>query len=860
MSERYNAKEIEAEWQARWVAEGADQADPDSDQPKYYVLEMFPYPSGKIHMGHVRNYTMGDVVARYKRARGYNVLHPMGWDAFGLPAENAAMERGVHPGEWTYANIGTMRRQLKSMGLSIDWEREIATCHPGYYVHQQRMFLDFLEAGLAYRKESWVNWDPVDNTVLANEQVIDGRGWRSGAVVEKRLLSQWFFRITEYADDLLQALDGLDRWPDKVRLMQSHWIGRSTGARMLFPLIDGENGHSVKGEAAKPLEVYTTRPDTLFGASFCALSPNHPLSIELAQSNPAIAAFIEDCNKQGTGEEAIEKAEKIGVDTGLRASHPFLERRELPIYVANFVLMDYGTGAIFGCPAHDQRDLDFARKYDLEVIPVVCPADSNAGDFTIGNEAFTDDGTIINSDFLDGLDVEAAKTAIIQKLEAAELGEATTNFRLRDWGISRQRYWGCPIPVVHCPDCGVVPAAREDLPVRLPDDVTFDAPGNPLDNHTAWRNVPCPACGAPAKRDTDTMDTFVDSSWYFARFCSPRADVPVVAEEVNAWLPVDQYIGGVEHAVLHLLYSRFFMRAMKRCGYVTIDEPFSGLFTQGMVCHETYQDQAGKWLYPEEITASSGGDMVTIADGAPVTVGRSVSMSKSKRNVVDPEEIIDSYGADTARLFMLSDSPPERDLEWSDTGVKGAWRYLGSVWRMVVEFEGGSADICKKQIDADGESLLQDIHQTIEGVTGDLEKFHFNRAVARIRQLTNALNENTNNINTAIRRQGVEIILCLLAPMTPHICAELWGRLGNKTSLFDIEWPTADQKYIQKDTITLPVQVNGKKRATIELPREHDKSAAEAAALSNEAVQRSIAGKAVRKVIVVPGKIINVVL
>ena len=860
MSERYNAKEIEAEWQARWEAEGADQADPDSDQPKYYVLEMFPYPSGKIHMGHVRNYTMGDVVARYKRARGYNVLHPMGWDAFGLPAENAAMERGVHPGEWTYANIGTMRRQLKSMGLSIDWEREIATCHPGYYVHQQRMFLDFLEAGLAYRKESWVNWDPVDNTVLANEQVIDGRGWRSGAAVEKRLLSQWFFRITEYADDLLKALDGLDRWPDKVRLMQSHWIGRSTGARMSFPLIDGENGHSVKGEAAKPLEVYTTRPDTLFGASFCALSPNHPLSIELAQSNPAIAAFIEDCNKQGTGEEAIEKAEKIGVNTGLRASHPFLEGRELPIYVANFVLMDYGTGAIFGCPAHDQRDLDFARKYDLEVIPVVCPADSNAGDFTIGNEAFTDDGTIINSDFLDGLDVEAAKTAIIQKLEAAELGEATTNFRLRDWGISRQRYWGCPIPVVHCPDCGVVPAAREDLPVRLPDDVTFDAPGNPLDNHTAWRNVPCPACGAPAKRDTDTMDTFVDSSWYFARFCSPRADVPVVAEEVNAWLPVDQYIGGVEHAVLHLLYSRFFMRAMKRCGYVTIDEPFSGLFTQGMVCHETYQDQAGKWLYPEEITASSGGDMVTIADGAPVTVGRSVSMSKSKRNVVDPEEIIDSYGADTARLFMLSDSPPERDLEWSDTGVKGAWRYLGSVWRMVVEFEGGSADICKKQIDADGESLLQDIHQTIEGVTGDLEKFHFNRAVARIRQLTNALNENTNNINTAIRRQGVEIILRLLAPMTPHICAELWGRLGNKTSLFDIEWPTADQKYIQKDTITLPVQVNGKKRATIELPREHDKSAAEAAALSNEAVQRSIAGKSVRKVIVVPGKIINVVL
>ncbi|MBT4428444.1 MAG: leucine--tRNA ligase, partial [Rhodospirillaceae bacterium] len=552
MSERYNAKEIEAKWQASWEAEGAYQPDPESEQPKYYVLEMFPYPSGKIHMGHVRNYTMGDVVARYKRARGYNVLHPMGWDAFGLPAENAAMERGVHPGEWTYSNIATMRRQLKSMGLSLDWEREIATCHPGYYVHQQRMFLDFLEAGLAYRKESWVNWDPVDNTVLANEQVIEGRGWRSGAVVEKRLLSQWFFRITEYAEELLQALDGLERWPDKVRLMQSNWIGRSTGARLFFPLIGGEDGGvgaEIVGEndgpeAAKPLEVYTTRPDTLFGASFCALSPNHPLSAELAVENPAIAAFAEQCNLLGTGEEAVEKAEKIGIDTGLRARHPFIEGRELPVYVANFVLMDYGTGAIFGCPAHDQRDLDFARKYELPVIPVVCPADSNAADFEIANLAYTDDGKLINSDFLDGLGIEEATETVIKRLQAAGLGEATINYRLRDWGISRQRYWGCPIPVVHCSDCGVVPAARDDLPVRLPDDVSFDAPGNPLDSHVAWRDVPCPACGAPARRDTDTMDTFVDSSWYYARFCSPRADEPVTAEDVNAWLPVDQYIGG----------------------------------------------------------------------------------------------------------------------------------------------------------------------------------------------------------------------------------------------------------------------------------------------------------------------------
>jgi leucyl-tRNA synthetase len=870
MSERYNAKEIEAKWQASWEAEGAHQADPESKQPKYYVLEMFPYPSGKIHMGHVRNYTMGDVVARYKRARGYNVLHPMGWDAFGLPAENAAMERGVHPGEWTYANIATMRRQLKSMGLSLDWRREIATCHPGYYVHQQRMFLDFLEAGLAYRKESWVNWDPVDNTVLANEQVIDGRGWRSGAVIEKRLLSQWFFRITEYADDLLRALEGLERWPDKVRLMQSNWIGRSTGARVLFPLTGGKNGGA---EAKKALEVYTTRPDTLFGASFCALSPNHPLSAELARDNPAIAAFIEQCNRLGTGEKAVETAEKIGVDTGLRAGHPFVEGLELPVYVANFVLMDYGTGAIFGCPAHDQRDLEFARKYGLPVLPVVCPPDRNAADFNIGADAYTDDGILINSQFLDGLGVKAATTAAIEKLEAAGLGEATINYRLRDWGISRQRYWGCPIPVVHCPACGVVPAPRDELPVRLPDDVTFDTPGNPLDNHAAWRDVPCPACAKPARRDTDTMDTFVDSSWYFARFCSPRADTPVAAEEIAAWLPVDQYIGGVEHAVLHLLYSRFFMRAMKRCGYVTIDEPFAGLFTQGMVCHETYQDSAGNWLYPEEVKADGKGAMVTAQEGAAVTVGRSVSMSKSKRNTVDPEEIIDSYGADTARLFMLSDSPPERDLEWSDTGIKGSWRYLGALWRMVTELPdtaagagGNSAPGGAGDEDAARETArdaaLRAIHQTIEGVTQDLEKFHFNRAVARIRQLTNTLGalDGTRRADADIYRRGLKIVLRLLAPMTPHICAELWRRLGEAKPLFEMEWPVAEQKYLLEDRIVLPVQVNGKKRATIELPRDHDKAAAEIAALADKAVQRAIAGRAVRKVIVVPGRIVNVVL
>ena len=856
MSERYNAKVIESKWQAAWDAEGADRAEADSAKPKYYVLEMFPYPSGKIHMGHVRNYTMGDVVARYKRARGFNVLHPMGWDAFGLPAENAAMERNVHPGEWTYKNISTMRRQLKSMGLSLDWEREIATCHPDYYVHQQRMFLDFLDADLAYRKESWVNWDPVDNTVLANEQVIEGRGWRSGALVEKRLLSQWFFRITEYAEELLEALNELDRWPDKVRTMQSNWIGRSTGARVNFELIGGYGN----GEPAKPLEVYTTRPDTLFGASFCALSPNHPLSTELAHDNPAIAKFAEECNRLGTGEQAIEKAEKIGIDTGLRARHPFVEGLELPVFVANFVLMEYGTGAIFGCPAHDQRDLDFARKYGLPVIPVVCPQDQDAATFEIGTEAFIDNGRLINSEFLNGLDVPSAIERAIDKLVANNQGEARINYRLRDWGISRQRYWGCPIPIIHCTNCGALPVPRSELPVLLPENVAFDTPGNPLDSHPTWRSVPCPACGAEAKRDSDTMDTFVDSSWYYARFCSPRASDPVLNKGVSQWLPVDQYIGGVEHAVLHLLYSRFYMRAMKRCGYVTIDEPFAGLFTQGMVCHETYQDTNGNWLYPEEVKPDGQGGVTRIEDGTVVTVGRSVSMSKSKRNVVDPEEIIESYGADTARLFMLSDSPPERDLEWSDTGIKGAWRFLGTLWRMVEEL-GTVASVPAASGGEGASDMQRSIHSAIAGVTGDLEKFHFNRAVARIRQLTNELAEGARKTpdEQMTYRVGLEIVLRLLAPMTPHICAELWSRLGREEKLLAMPWPEADEKYLQQKTVILPVQVNGKKRATIELPLDHDNSIAEVTALAHEGVQRAISGKEVRKVIVIPGKIVNVV-
>ena len=675
---RYNVKDSEAKWQKAWDAAGCFAVAADPDRPKYYVLEMFPYPSGRIHMGHVRNYTIGDVIARFKRARGYNVLHPMGWDAFGLPAENAAMAKGVHPGQWTKDNIAVMRGQLKGMGLSIDWSREVATCHPEYYRHEQRMFLDFLAAGLAYRKESWVNWDPVDQTVLANEQVIDGRGWRSGAVVEKRKLPQWMFRITAYADELLSALEGLERWPEKVRLMQHNWIGRSEGARIQYG-IGGRD--DLEGES---LEVFTTRPDTLFGMSFCALSPHHPLSARLAEEDPALAAFIAECDRLGTSEEAIETAEKRGHDTGLWVDHPLLPGKRFPLYVANFVLMDYGTGAIFGCPGHDQRDLEFARKYALDVIPVVLPTDTAAEDFEIGAEAYVGPGTMINSEFLNGLEVEPAKAAIIEALERAGCGTGEVQYRLRDWGVSRQRYWGCPIPVVHCGDCGIVPVPGDQLPVRLPEDVGFDQPGNPLAHHPTWKRVDCPQCGRPAERETDTFDTFVESSWYFARFCSPRADTAVERAAVDYWLPVDQYVGGIEHAVLHLLYSRFYTRAMSKCGYLELDEPFAGLFTQGMICHETYRGPDGEWLPPDQVQRAADGSAVTL-DGRPVAVGRSEKMSKSKANTIDPAEIIETYGADTARWFMLSDSPPDRDLEWTEAGVEGAFRFMQRIWRLVCE-------------------------------------------------------------------------------------------------------------------------------------------------------------------------------
>jgi leucyl-tRNA synthetase len=852
----YNVQEAEVKWQKFWNDnQSFAVADvPDNSKKKYYVLEMFPYPSGRIHMGHVRNYTLGDVVARLKRAQGFSVMHPMGWDAFGLPAENAARERKIHPAKWTYDNIANMRGELKRMGLSLDWNREFATCDPTYYKHQQKLILDFFKLGLAYRKEALVNWDPVDETVLANEQVIEGRGWRSGAIVEKRKLSQWFFKITHYAEDLLQSLFTLDRWPEKVRLMQENWIGKSEGARVNFQL---------SGTQQK-VEIFTTRPDTLFGASFLALSPNHPLSLEWARTDKKLQAFIDECAKGGTSVVALEQGEKLGLDTGRFVDHPLIPGKKLPIFLANFVLMEYGTGAIFGCPAHDERDWEFAKKYSLAIIPVVLPPGEDAKAYKLGTEPFVDDGTIFNSEFLDGLNVIEAKRAAIKKLEDINAGTGTIQYRLRDWLISRQRYWGCPIPVIHCDACGVQPVPENQLPVLLPDDADFTKPGNPLESHPTWKHVNCPKCNGKARRETDTCDTFVDSSWYFARFCSPKNEKePVTKAAVDHWLPVDQYVGGVEHAILHLLYSRFFTRAMRDAGHVKLAEPFAGLFTQGMVCHESYKDEAGKWLYPEEIKKNADGTATNVNTGKPVTVGRSETMSKSKKNVVDPGRIIDSYGADTARLFMLSDSPPERDLEWTESGVEGAFRFINKLHKMVAEptFEmaakGSSAPKCSAKADA----ARSKTHKTIQAVTENLERFAFNVAVAKIRELANELStlDGKTDGEAFAYREGLEALAKLLQPMLPHLAHEMWAMLGHQTALCDEAWPKADAALATDSSVTIAVQVNGKLRATIQLPRGTSKEAAEKAALSEESVQRALNGNAPKKVVVVPDKIVNVV-
>ncbi len=852
---QYNAPQIEKKWQQKWDEAGCFTARIDPDKPKYYVLEMFPYPSGRIHMGHVRNYTLGDVVARYRRAKGFNVLHPMGWDAFGLPAENAAMERGIHPGKWTVENIAAMRAQLKSMGLSYDWAREFATCTPDYYQHEQKMFLAFLKAGLAYRKESWVNWDPVENTVLANEQVVDGCGWRSGAPVERRRLAQWFLKITDFADDLLAAIDRLDRWPDRVRLMQHNWIGKSDGARVRFTLDTAPVGD------IDAIEVFTTRPDTLYGASFVAIAANHPLAAAVGATNKEAAAFIADCAKLGTSEAAVETAEKKGFDTGLVVAHPLDPSLKLPVHIANFVLMEYGTGAIFGCPAHDQRDLDFANAYGLPVRPVVLPDGEDPRGFTVTDTAYTGPGTLFNSRDWDGLDSDAGKQAAIAAIGAAGAGTGETTYRLRDWGVSRQRYWGCPIPVIHCPSCGPVPVPESDLPVTLPDDVDFSASGNPLANHPSWKHTTCPTCGGAAEREQDTFDTFFESSWYFLRFADPTSDNGFSADAAAYWLPVDQYIGGVEHAVLHLLYSRFFTRALSKVGYLDLDEPFAGLMTQGMVCHQTFQDDKGGWLFPSDVTKD--GDKWTVtATGKPAKAGRIEKMSKSKRNVVDPEIIIETYGADTARLFMLSDSPPERDMEWTESGVEGASRFLKRVWRMAQDADIATASSDTAACSGSAHDLVRIAHKAIVNLSADIENFRFNRAVAQLHMLANAIGEVKPHDTgaAAAKRFAIETLTRLLSPLSPHIAEEIWALLGHDTMLADMEWPVADPDLARDDEIEIGIQVNGKLRDTITLPLDCAEEDARNRALASPAVCRYLDGNAPKKVIVVKNRIINVVV
>jgi len=873
--ERYNPRDAEPRWQQQWNEDKVFVTDNSDSREKYYVLEMFPYPSGRIHMGHVRNYAMGDVVARYKRARGYNVLHPMGWDAFGMPAENAAMQNKVHPKDWTYQNIATMRGQLKSMGLSLDWSREFATCDVDYYHRQQSLFIDFMQKGLVYRKQSKVNWDPVDHTVLANEQVIDGRGWRSGALVEQRELTQWFFRITDFSQDLLDSLDELDQWPEKVRLMQKNWIGKSEGLSLRWQTVA-----ATAPEGFDDVTVYTTRPDTLFGASFLAIAADHPLAKALAEKNAEIAEFCDECRRQGTSLAALETAEKRGMDTGVKVVHPLDPSWELPVYIANFVLMDYGTGAIFGCPSGDQRDLDFARKYGLPVVPVVMPEDGDAASFIVGDTAYVDDGVMINSRFLDGMKTTDAFEAVVTKLSQQVLGNAPqaerkVNFRLRDWGISRQRYWGCPIPVIHCEVCGVVSVPKKDLPVKLPDDVTFDVPGNPLDRHPTWRHVACPQCGHDARRETDTMDTFVDSSWYFTRFTAPWEDQPTDPKVANRWLPVDQYIGGIEHAILHLLYSRFFTRAMKETGHVDVKEPFKGLFTQGMVVHETYrlgEGQNGQWIVPsdiriEEVDGKRRAYM--LESGEEVAIGSIEKMSKSKKNVVDPDDIIASYGADTARFFVLSDSPPDRDVIWSEAGVEGAHRFVQRVWRIV----GEAADELKAVNAApatagEGLAMSKAAHKTLKAVQDDLDKLAFNKAIARIYELVNTLagplsevaNGNKDNEVKAAARDAVEILIRMIAPMTPHLAEECWKVLGNSGLVAQAAWPVFVPALVEENEVVLPIQINGKKRGELTIARDADQDTVRAAVLELDAVKAALAGSEPKKIIVVPQRIVNIVV
>ncbi|NQZ45919.1 MAG: leucine--tRNA ligase [Erythrobacter sp.] len=838
---RFDPSKADGRWQSAWDKAGTFAADSNSPKPKSYILEMFPYPSGRIHMGHVRNYTMGDVLARYKKMRGHEVLHPMGWDAFGMPAENAAMEKKVHPGQWTRSNIEAMKAQLKRMGFALDWTREFATCDPEYYGHEQALFLDMYEAGMVERRSSEVNWDPVDMTVLANEQVIDGKGWRSGAEVEKRKLDQWFLKITDFADELLDGLDELKDWPDKVKLMQENWIGKSQGLQLRF-----DCGYGTE------IEVYTTRPDTIFGASFVAVAPDHPVAEMVAQKNTEAADFIKQCKLGGTTAAALETAEKLGFDTGLRTENPLDVNTELPVYIANFVLMDYGTGAVMGVPGHDQRDFEFATKYGLPIKRVVA---SSADDATkpFDGEAESGDGILVNSGFLNNLSVEGAKAEVIKRAEMRGWGEGTTVWRLRDWGISRQRYWGTPIPIIHSPDHGPVPVPRDQLPVELPEDIDFDTPGNPLERHPTWKHTVCPISGKPALRETDTLDTFANSSWYFLRFASQPDGAPFDPAEIAKWMPVEHYIGGIEHAILHLLYARFWTRALADLGKFEVKEPFAALFTQGMVTHETYSLGDGSWLSPSEVK-KDGADWVTIADGAPVTAGRVTKMSKSKKNVVDPDNIIAQYGADAVRWFMLSDSPPERDLPWSDAGIEGCYRFVQRLWRLfdaidpAADGAGGAG--------GEDKALARKAHQAIVAVAEDIEALSFNKAVARIYELTGAAEKAKPG---AARNFAIRAILHLIAPMMPHLAEEAYAKLGKSGLIADAAWPDHNPGMLVEDEVTIAVQHKGKLRDTLTVAKGLSKDELEALALASEKVQRSIDGAQVRKVIVVPDRLVNIV-
>jgi len=847
MSTRYNFRENEAKWQKAW--KDASIYETQEKLPKYYVLEMLPYPSGRLHMGHVRNYTIGDVIARYKHACGYSVLHPMGWDAFGLPAENAAIQNNIHPKTWTLDNINHMKEEIHSLGISYDWKREISTCSPDYYGQEQKIFLAFLKAGIAYRKESFVNWDPVEGSVLANEQVIDGKGWRSGATVERRKLSQWFFKITDFAQGLLDDLAHLDHWPEQVKTMQSNWIKRSEGVRMLFSLV----------EMDEELEIFTTRPHTLFGASFVGISPDHPFVEKFAKITPALQTFVTECRASGASQKELDTAEKRGFNTGLTVQHPFLKDQTLPLYVANFVLMDYGTGIVYGCPAHDERDYEFAQKYKLPILPVIKGPNSESLPYLGEN------GVLMHSQFLDGLSFNEAKEEMTRRLVAKKIGIREVNYKLRDWGVSRQRYWGCPIPIIHCPICGIVAVPEDKLPVTLPDDVTFDQPGNPLDAHPTWKYVDCPKCGGAAERETDTLDTFVDSAWYFARYCSPHSSQPIDKESAEFWLPVDQYIGGIEHAILHLLYARFFTKALRKCGYWTLSEPFKNLLTQGMVCHETYRDQAGTWLYPEEVEKQKG-RFVKIADGTPVKVGRSEKMSKSKSNVISANKMVEEYGADTVRLFMLSDSPPERDIEWTDAGIEGSWRYINKVWRLVrshlsILQVAKGADV-PLTFTEDALQIRKLTHKAIFHITEDIERFHYNRYIARLREFTNTLEDFSPSDYSEkwALHEALHSLVLLLSPALPHLAETLWAELGYPPFVYHAPWPKANPELLKEDSIKLTVQVNGKMRGILETMPHLNEEEIKHLILDLPPVKAQVQDKPIKAFIYIPGKVANVVI